>query len=267
MKKKFMLLLVLVLMLTLGSFSASAESGLTVEKVTRISDGGILVEFSEDVVIEDKNPFIGLRLLQDNGEMLYLNGAPAQFYSIDVSVIDGKTLFLTSEQGVFRQMLDYTGTYAFYKDFHLRLCIEEMVPDGVNAKGDGTVYNIKSRATGERLTATYGGPNANDGSYYVIEKDYNYFGSGTSSTDNMDDPDAQPSADEQAPTDTNPNVFIKDDTQTSSDTTVSVIHEGGNDDITWIALGIAAVDLVGILVIFVILLARNKKSKQGGGEK
>lgn len=267
MKKKFIFFVVLVLMLTCGSFSVSAAGGPTVEKVTRISDGGIMVEFSEDVVIDSKNPFIGLRLLTDSGDLFYINGAPAQFYSIDVSVIDGKTLFLTSEQGVFKQMLDFTGTYAFYKDYHLRLCIEEMVPDdATNAKGDGTIYNIKSRATGERLVATYGGPNANDGGYYVIEKDYNYFGTGTSSSDNMDDPDANTSVNDESQTETNPNVFIKDDTEASSDNMVSVIHDGGNDNITWIALGIAAVDLVGILVILVILLSK-KKSKQHGGER
>lgn len=257
MKKKFILLMILVLMLSCCSFSVSAANGPTVEKVTRISESAILLEFSEDVVIEDKKPFFGIRLLDDTGSLLYINGAPAQFYSMDLSVVDGKSLLLTSEQGVFKQMLEYRGTYAFYKDFHLRFCIEEMVPEGVDAQGDGTVYNIKSRATGQRLVATYGGPNANDGCYLEIETNYNYYGAGDAATDNMDDPDAPVEQGTQANTD---NTFITGELDESP---VSVIHEGGTDNVTWIALGVAAVDAVGILAILVLILVKNKSKRHG----
>ena len=260
MKKKFILFAVLVLMLSFCSFSVSAKGGPTVEKVTRISESGILVEFSEDVVIDTKNPFFGIRLLDDTGSLLYVNGGPAQFYSLDVSVVDGKTLLLTSEQGVFKQMLEYRGTYAFYKDFHLRFCIEEMIPEGVEARGDGTVYNIKSRATGERLVATYGGPNAYDGCYCEIETDYDYLGAGGSSSDNMDDPNAEPSTDKDTQANTDDHTFITDELGEGS---VSVIHEGGNENITWIALGVAAVDFVGIVAILVIILVKNKSKRRG----
>ena len=261
MKKTVIFFTVLVLILTLGTFSVSAQSGPVVEKVTRIAEGAIMVEFSEDVVIDGKNPFFGIRLLEKNGSLLYINGSPAQFYAFDVSVIDGKTILLSSEQGVIRQMLDYRGTYAFYKDFELRLCIEELFPEGVNARGDGTVYNIKSRATGERLASHYGGANAYDGCYYEIETDYTYLGSDKSEIDNMDDPDAVNPDEEKAEAENN--TFIKDEEGAVGEDAVTVIHNSGNEKITWIALGIGAVDLVGILAILVILLVKNKSKKRG----
>jgi len=42
-----------------------------------------------------------------------------------------------------------------------------------------------------------------------------------------------------------------------------VIHEGGNENITWIALGVAAVDFVGIVAILVIILVKNKSKRRG----
>lgn len=260
MKKKFALLVLLVLMLSLCSFSVSAKGGPTVEKVTRISDKGILVEFSEDVVMEEKKPFFGLRLLDENGSLLYINGSPAQFYAFDVSVIDGKTLFVTSEQGVCSQMLDYRGVYAFYKDFKLVFCIEELIPEGVSALDDGTIYNIKSRETGERLVALYGGGNALEGGYFEIETDYNYYGKDDAETDNMD----ENPADEDVQTNVDNNTFVQGDSL--SDQAVSVIHKGENEQITWIALGVAAVDFVGIIAVLVIVLVKNKTKRRGEGK-
>ncbi len=259
MKKKLIFFVVLVLMLTFGSFSVSAAGGPTVSKVTRISESGILIEFSEDVVIDEgKNPFFGIRMLDDEGNMLFVNGGAAQFYNFDVNIIDGKTILLSAEEGILKNMLDQTGTYAFYRDFHVRLCIEEMFEDNDSAKGDGTVYNIKSRATGQRLVAHYGGPNAFDGCYCVIEKNYNYYGVGGSDHEDMDDPNVEKPADDEVSANTDNNTFIPGD---ATDGTVSVIHEGGNEDIMWIALGVAAIDFVGILAIIIVLLAKKKKSK------
>lgn len=260
MKKKFILFMVLVLMLSFCSFSVSAASGPTVEKVTRISEGGIMVEFSEDVVIDGKNPFFGVRVLDANGALLYVDGAPKQFYKFDVSVVDGRTILLTTEDGYGRKMMSKTGEFAFYRDCTVMFCIEELFPEGVNARGDGTVYNIKSRSTGLRLASHYGGANALDGCYYEIVEDYTYLGSGKSEIDNMDDPNAETSTDEDAQANTDNNTFITDEL---GDSSVSVIHDGGNENITWIALGVGAVDFVGILAILVIILIKNKSKRQG----
>lgn len=254
MKKIFILIAVLVLMLSCCSFSVSAASAPTVEKVTRISEGAIMVEFSEDVVIDGRNPFIGVRVLDANGSLLYVDGAPKQFYNFDFSVIDGRTILLTTEDGYGRKMMSKTGEFAFYRDCTVMFCIEELFPEGVNARGDGTVYNIKSRETGLRLASHYGGANALDGCYFAIETDYNYIGTNNTDVDNMDDPNVEKPADEQVTVDNN--TFIDGDIES-----ISVIHEGGDDNIKWIALGVAAVDAVGILAVLVILLVKNKSKK------
>ncbi len=262
MKKKFILFVVLVLMLSCCSFSVSAASGPTVEKVTRISEGALMIEFSEDIIIEGRNPFVGVRVLDANGSLLYVDGAPKQFYNFDFSVVDGRTILLTTEDGYGRKMMSKTGEFAFYRDCTVMFCIEELFPEGVNARGDGTVYNIKSRETGLRLASHYGGSNALDGCYFAIEEDYTYIGTDNSDIDNMDDPNAEkPADDTQANTDNN--TFITDEL---SGDKVSVIHQGGNEKITWIALGVGAVDFVGILAVLAVILLKNK-SKRRGEEK
>lgn len=90
MKKKFVFFVLLVLMLSMCAFSVSAQSGPVVEKVVRISDTGLMVEFSEDVIIDGRNPFLpGVRLLVRNSNLVYVDGSPKQFYNFDFSVIDG----------------------------------------------------------------------------------------------------------------------------------------------------------------------------------
>lgn len=259
MKKKFVFFVLLVLMLSMCAFSVSAQSGPVVEKVVRISDTGLMVEFSEDVIIDGRNPFCGVRLLDKNGNLVYVDGSPKQFYNFDFSVIDGRTILLTTTDGYGKKMMSGTGEFAFYTDCSIMFCIEELFPEGVNARGDGTVYNIKSRETGLRMESQYGGENAYDGCYYPIEKDYNYIGTDRSDFDNMDDPNAEkPSEDTQVNAENN--TFVTDDLNESE---VSVIHKESNENITWIALGIGVVDLVGIFAIVILLLVRNRAKRQG----
>ena len=89
MKKKFEFFVLVVLMLSMCAFSVSAQSGPVVENVVRISDTGLMVEFSEDVIIDGRNPFFGVRLLDKNGNLVYVDGSPKHFYNFDFSVIDG----------------------------------------------------------------------------------------------------------------------------------------------------------------------------------
>ena len=259
MKKKFVFFVLLVLMLSMCSFSVSAQGGPTVERVVRISETGLMVEFSEDVIIDGRNPFCGVRLLDNKGNLVYVDGAPKQFYNFDFSVIDGRTILLTTTDGYGKKMMSGTGEFAFYTDCQIMFCIEELFPEGVNARGDGTVYNIKSRETGLRMESQYGGENAYDGCYYPIEEDYNYIGTDKSDFDNMDDPDAEtPTGDTQVNVENN--TFVTDDLNESS---VSVVYRGGNENITWIALGVGVVNLLGILAIVIILLVKNKAKRQG----
>ncbi len=255
MKKKIIIILALVLMLTLGSFAVSAEGGPTVERVLRVGEREIVVEFSEPVEIDGRNPFFGIRLVDGANNLQFINGAPAQFYNWQSSFLDDKTLYLKTEEGVASQMMNLEGAYAQYADYEVKFCIEELFPEGVTAYDDGTIYNIKSKESGERLGAGYGGPGAYNGTYFIIEEDYSYLGgSATANTDNT--------ATEEAPaedkTEADSATFTESATGPSSDKVVSVIHEEGNSTIQWIALGLAAVDFVGIVVILVILLAKKK---------
>ena len=75
----------------------------------------------------------------------------------------------------------------------------------------------------------------------------------------MDDPNAEkPSEDTQVNAENN--TFVTDDLNESE---VSVIHKESNENITWIALGIGVVDLVGIFAIVILLLVRNRAKRQG----
>ncbi len=251
MKKIVTLLAMLVLMLSFCTFSVSAASGPVVEKVTRISEKGIMIEFSEDIIIDGRNPFFGLRFVNDKNELQYVNGQPLQYYNFSASVIDGRTILLTSEEGVASQMLDLKGQYAFYREYHLKLCIEELAPEGVDVQAEDTVYNIKSRATGIRMASEYGAGGL-AGCYYDIVKDYNYFGAGVSTEDNMDDPNTV-KPEEPKPEAEN-HTFVQGDVGT-----ISVIHEGNNDNMIWAAMGIAAAAfVVGVIAVVVVLLTKKK---------
>ncbi len=265
MKKIVVLLLAFVLMLSCCSFSVSAAGGPTVEKVTRIGEKSLMVEFSEDVVIDGCNPFMGVRYVDDNDKLQFVNGQPLQFYNFNVSVIDGRTILLDSAEGIAKQILDFTGQFAFYKDFHLKFCIEEMEPEGVDVEGDGTIYNIKSRATGLRMAAQYGSANALEGAYFEIEKDYMYVGVDKSDVDNMDDPNATPSTDEEAKPDADNNTFVKDDPAGLASDKVSVIYKEVDTTAMWAALAVSAVSMVGVIAIVVILLV--KKAKKPGDKR
>ena len=256
MKKILVCIMALALMLGCCSFSVSAAGGPTVEKVTRISDKAIMIEFSEDIILDETRPFFGLRYVNDENQLQFVNGAPLQYYNFEVSVIDGRTLLMDSTEGIASQMLDFKGQYAFYKDFHLKLCIEEMAPDGVDVYESGGVYNIRSRATGKELEAHYSGPRALEGCYFDIEVDFNYIGTKNTETNNMDDPNVEKPVED---VEVDNNTFIKDDADSASDKVV-VIREDVNVTVLYAALGCAAAAVVGMIAIVVILLVKKGKA-------
>lgn len=257
MKKIFACIVALALMLACCSFSVSAAGGPTVEKVTRISDKAILIEFSEDIILDEKRPFVGLRYVNDEDKLQFVNGQPLQYYNFEVSVIDGRTLLVDSTEGIASQMLDFKGQYAFYKDFRLKLCIEEMAPDGVDVYESGGVYNIRSRATGKELEAHYTGNKTLEGCYFDIAVDFNYIGNKNTDTDNMDDPNAEKPVEEEVKVDNN--TFIKDDAESASDKVV-VIREDINATVLYAALGCAVAAVVGVIAIVVILFVKKGKA-------
>ena len=255
MKKKFVLIIALILMFTLGSFAVSAEGGPTVERVLRVGEREIVVEFSEPVEIDGRNPFFGIRLVDGANNLQFINGAPAQFYNWQSSFLDEKTLYLKTEEGVASQMMNFDGAYAQYAEYECKFCIEELFPEGVTAYDDGTIYNIKSKESGERLIASYGGPGAYNGTYVVMEEDYSYLGSSASATETKEPETEDAPAEEVVTEDA---TFTESTTGPSSDKVVSVIHEEGDSTIQWVALGLAAVDFVGIVIILVVLLLKKK---------
>ena len=252
--KKFVILMVIVLTFVFGAFAVSAEGGPEVVRVIRVAERQLVIEFSEPVEIDGRNPFFGIRMVDAGNNMQFINGAPAQFYNWQMEFLDDKTMLLKTEEGVASQMIDFEGAYAQYNDYEIKFCIEELFPEGVTAYDDGTVYNIIGKDSGLRLVAAYGGPGAYNGSYYTIEEDYNYFGSANTATENTE----EPSEDEEAPAEQDDSAFTATTEAPVSDKVVSVIHEEGNSTIQWVALGLAAVDFVGIIVILFVLFAKKK---------
>ena len=171
---------------TVVDFSAdigkhSTDKKCVLKKVIRASDRIFVLEFTEPVIIFEGNvPFFGIRLVDDNGNLVKSGETYLQYYSGTWEYYDDDTkniiLWIVDDGGTVSDILNKQGDYSApeLSKYIARFCIEEKPACGYDTH-DGTITGILGTETLTLLRAT----NISDGRGYdrilrVPVKDYGY---------------------------------------------------------------------------------------------
>ncbi len=253
MKRFWVFLMAITLLVGLCVFPASAADNPTVTNVIRISEKEFVIEFSEPIEFRDGYPLFALRIVNSNDSLQWLDETPMQVYNKEKSVefLDDKhdrVLWRCTNSDI-NYMLEFGGPYSAFenKDVFVKFCIEEMPPNATDTE-DGTVHNIVSVATGLALkdTKTANGKHY-DGVYFEIETDYTY------ELPKEEEPESESKSTDSA-SDSNSNPFGQPGNSSESE---GEGNEGGN---LWLWIAIAAGVVVIAAVVIVVVSRKKKKS-------